>query len=1000
MKSPTLSILLVFCSGLIFAQPVLNFEKIRADGLTNDYIKCIQQDKSGYLWFGTEEGLFRYDGYNFLALKNLPGDSLSIANNNIEYLYPEEDGSLWVGSRGGLSWINTRNLSIRNFPAGQTFTVYSLVPANDNNFYVGTSTGLYLFNKLSGLWTVVKSFPPNIFIRWICTDGKKNLYITSHSGLYRLGLTDNSCKHFDLPVISVLHSMTSQICHKAFLDERGILWISTWNLGLLKFDTKSEIFSASALSHKQDRSLEYFTSAYDLLPSPNECIFYANAENGLSVLDTKSGKYLRYPLGWDDLKDLPDRVYALFRDKSGILWIGTENGIYKNDPHNSRPAKIDLFLADEKEKGVSGLAPLSILCDNDSLWWIGTYQGIFLMNPADGMMKNISKQIGVLTPKPVTNIWKDDRGYIWLTIGNQLIKIRDAGKHESKPEYRTFSDPSITSVMYSVLLDSRKRLWIGTHSNGLFRFDFASGKFIHIHSDVIEAFNKNEIRVIYELNDSTILVGGDHTGLAQLNPVTGFFRNELILDSLANLRDFSVNALANDEEKNLWIGTEGNGLWKTKGNLEYLAHYTIRNGFPSMNITGITAARNGHIWLLTEGGVLDFNSHNSKTTIYDKESGIRNLYSLFAMTFSKAGDLLVGDMGCIHVFPENSKPTNAGRPEVLITGLKIFDQPFPIGDNKPIELSHDQNYFSFDYVALNYTHPARNHYAFKLEGLDENWHDAGTMRSVSYANLNEGEYTFKVRAANGDGVWNENPATIHFIIRAPFWHRWWFYLISMITVFAIAVLAYTINRNQLRAKEQIRNRIARDLHDDIGSTLSGINIFSKLALQKLGTDKEGSSQLLQKINERSAKTMEALSDIVWSINTSQGNMSQVLARMLEYLGEVAEPLNIQYEFIADPAVYGLQLDIETKKEVYLIFKEAVYNASKYSGCRSIKVEIRKENGIIMTVTDDGKGFDIKNIIPGNGINNMQERAAKIDAKIKITSEAGRGTEIRLLFPLT
>jgi signal transduction histidine kinase len=337
----------------------------------------------------------------------------------------------------------------------------------------------------------------------------------------------------------------------------------------------------------------------------------------------------------------------------------------------------------------------------------------------------------------------------------------------------------------------------------------------------------------------------------------------------------------------------------------------------------------------------------------------------------------------------------------MITGFKVFDQPYLFSDSSTIELNHNQNYFSFEFVALDYTKPSHNKYSYMLEGIDSKWNDAGTRRYVSYANLGEGSYTFKVKACNSEGIWNEMPATLHLIIRPPFWHRGWFYTLILLVAALLIGLFYFIKQRQLRSKEQLRNKIARDLHDDIGSTLSGINIFSKIAFQKLQTDQRASGELLQRINIRTEKTMEALSDIVWSINTKKDNMDNVLSRMREYIGEVIEPLGIQYEFLIDERVHNAHIGMEIRKEVYLIFKEAIHNASKYAACSFIHIEIRKENkSVLLLVKDNGNGFDTGSIVPGNGIYNMQERAEKIEAYFEITSEIGKGTTIKLLFPIT
>jgi len=335
---------------------------------------------------------------------------------------------------------------------------------------------------------------------------------------------------------------------------------------------------------------------------------------------------------------------------------------------------------------------------------------------------------------------------------------------------------------------------------------------------------------------------------------------------------------------------------------------------------------------------------------------------------------------------------------VSITDLRVFDKDYTIRKGEAIELSYNQNYFTFEYVALNYTQSRLNKYAYKMAGLDKKWNYAGSRRYVSYANLEEGTYTFYVKACNNEGVWNNVPAKFTLIIDPPFWHRWWFY--SLFTVLAVGSVCtlYWYNMNQLKMRVQLRNKIARDLHDDIGSTLSGINIFTKIALQKLKQNEPGSRELLEKISDRSERTMDALSDIVWSISTKDDHIDNFVVKAREYLTETLEPQGIRYDMHVDEDISYLRLGMEFTKEFYLIFKEAICNASKYAQCTLIEIFLTKEKDLYsLTIRDDGRGFDISKVVLGNGLQNMEHRAEKMKAKLAITSRPAEGTSICLTF---
>ena len=285
-----------------------------------------------------------------------------------------------------------------------------------------------------------------------------------------------------------------------------------------------------------------------------------------------------------------------------------------------------------------------------------------------------------------------------------------------------------------------------------------------------------------------------------------------------------------------------------------------------------------------------------------------------------------------------------------------------------------------------------------MTGLDTKWNYSGTRRYVSYANLDEGTYTFYVKACNNEGVWNNVPAKFTLIIDPPFWHCWWFYVSAMILFGGSVYFLYWYNMNQFKMRLQLRNKIARDLHDDIGSTLSGINIFSKIALQKLKQNEAGSGELLEKISDRSEKTMDALSDIVWSISTRNDRIDNFLVKAREYLAETLEPQGIRYNIDTEEEITHLKLGMELRKEFYLIFKEAICNASKYAQCTLVEISLTKEKDIFcLSIRDNGKGFDTNKTTSGNGLQNMQHRAEKMKAKLAITSKINQGTLVTLSF---
>ncbi len=1001
-----LIISLFIISNALFAQTNINLEKVQDEGLTNYYIKCIQQDKNGFLWFGTEEGLFRYNGYSFKPFKNFPGDSQTLINNDIEFLFPQT-ALLWVGSRGGLSCIDINTNKIKNFSAGEILTVYAIIPENDSIFWIGSSAGLFQFNKKKETWKRIPAIDKNVFIRSLCDDGH-HLYITSHNGFYCYDKVKETCKHYQI-ALPAGGQQSFEIIHKSLLDMHGNVWMTSWRAGLIEFNPHTEKIK-EWLYNKNDSNINQpYIRAFDILQEPDGNIWLANGENGVTIFNLSNHKITNYPITWDNENKFINKTYSLFRDRSGIFWIGTENGIYKYDPHKTHLSKINFRLQTNTGGLKSQLAPLCMLKDKDGLWWLGGYDGLYLLDSATGMLHNYTSKAGIPKSMLVTNILQDSSGTIWLASREMIIALTKKANGKSfSLQHTIYKSPDLKSVITSLYIDHENRMWIGTHSNGIFMFDQNVKKIIaYPYTNATIGSNKNEVRSFYEITKDSLLVGGEHTGLLLFHTNDGRYDKIRWNKKIAiRANDLTINAIVK-MDNSFWIATDLNGLWKSDTRFQHVFRYNTSYGLPSMNITAILPDKRNHLWLLTEGGLVDFKpiADDSipvidQAIIYDKKDGLENLSALSSIIKDEA-NIAISDMGCIHILNPFQSVKNDVPPPVFITSFKIFDKERDFNNSKPIELNYNENYFSFEYVALNYTQPLLNMYAYKMEGLDTEWNLADTRRYISYAGLKEGTYTFKVKAGNNEGVWNNVPTTITLIIDPPYWHTWWFY--SLITLCAGGILysVYLMKLNQWKDKYRLRNKIARDLHDDIGSTLSGINIFSRIALQKINSDKTGSRELLEKISDRSKKTMDALSDIVWSINSKNDAIDNVLAKMQEYLSETLEPQNIKYDFKVDESIHHTKLDMEVRKDVYLIFKEAIHNACKYAQCSSVNISLRrKKESCLLTIQDDGKGFDISSVTPGNGIYNMQKRASKIRATISIDSKINKGTLITLEFHIT
>jgi signal transduction histidine kinase len=349
-------------------------------------------------------------------------------------------------------------------------------------------------------------------------------------------------------------------------------------------------------------------------------------------------------------------------------------------------------------------------------------------------------------------------------------------------------------------------------------------------------------------------------------------------------------------------------------------------------------------------------------------------------------------------------------PHVLVTDFKIFDTSFNhLLSEKQITLKYNQNFFSIEFAAPYFTGAADVQYSYMLEGFDKDWINAGTRNTVSYTNVDGNVYRFKVRATSEPGVWSNDYAVVVIEVIPPIWKRLPFYIVCFAIAALIIYALYRYRINELLKRQAIRNKIAQDLHDSVGSTLSSVSVYSQVA--KIQQEKGNNQELkdvLQKISTTSTDMISEMNDIVWAINPRNDSMEKIVQRMESFAKPLLQAKNISFSFYYDPAVLNINLPMEERKNFYLIFKEAANNVLKYSDCKQLDVSIHiSHNMVSLLVKDDGAGFDVDTMktlaaksLSGNGLNNMKRRAKEMKGECNIASSPGKGTTVHLKFPLT
>jgi signal transduction histidine kinase/frataxin-like iron-binding protein CyaY len=507
----------------------------------------------------------------------------------------------------------------------------------------------------------------------------------------------------------------------------------------------------------------------------------------------------------------------------------------------------------------------------------------------------------------------------------------------------------------AIVKDAAGHLWLGT-MEGLLRFRLADASWKHYRHDPT-----------------------DSTSLSSDNIFT------VAIDPLQPARY-------------LWIGTRGSGLNRMDIQSGKCSSYTERDGLPNNVIYGILPDDAGNLWMSTNKGLSCLNVQKQTFRNFDYKDGLQsNEFNRRAYCRTRDGCLFFGGVNGFNYFYPRDIVGNTVVPQVVVTAVKKHNQSVPEAIYVPqgLTLPYRENFVSFEFASMDFTNPQKNEYQYKLEGFDKNWIHSGTVHNATYTNLDPGTYTFMVKGSNSDGIWNEKGTAVQLTILPPWYGTWWFRT-AMALAFLSAVYGfYSYRLSQALKLQDVRNRIASDLHDEVGSNLSNVFIFSNVAQQKAN---EETAPLLQKITDYTQQSMEAMNDIVWMINTRNDRFENIMVRMRTLAAELSDATDCALQLDFDEKLNDVKLNMEDRKNFYLIYKEALNNTAKYAGCKSLSIELKLNgNNVTLKIKDNGKGFDVANTTNGNGLFNMKKRAALLKGTLSVKSTVGEGTITQITF---
>ncbi|MCB2379338.1 histidine kinase [Hymenobacter sp. BT635] len=980
-----------------------------AQGLSENSVYSMVQDRQGFLWFGTQDGLSRYDGVEFRVFRNDPQRAGSLSSNFILSLAEDQQGRLWVGTGGG-------GLCRYN-PVTGRFQAFE-----------------YEQNDINGL--------ADNFVRVVFCDQKGQIWAGTEGGLHRFVPAKKHFQRFTHP-LTPKENLRRNSVRAITQTSGGQLWVGTgegrvsWldaRTGYLAPDTRWQATSAiTALQPDAAGGLWIGTETDGLwyLPAqgpakavgrlpggPGETIralfldrqheLWVGTNKGLVRYQPTTGTFTTYQHHSNAPHSLPDNVVlSVFQDRSGLLWTGTEGGI------SSFEGRPSAFATYPEPQG-----PVWAVCeDRAGRVWVGTESmGVVRYDAATGQRQTFRHNPadpGSLSEDFVRALCVDKRGRLWVGTQSQGLDCLEPGATRFV-HYR--HDPAVKGSLSedfvrTVYEDPQGRLWVGTEG-GLNLFNPEANNFTAFRHEPANphSLSNNFVRVVHQDRSGLIWVGTGGGGLCRYNPETGRFVAFRADDH--NPRSLSSNfvrSILEDHTGRLWIGTEGGGLCRLDDpSRGQFTTFREPQGLPNDVVYGMLEDASAHLWLSTNKGLARFTPANNQFYTFDTRDGLPfDEFNAGGYHRGRRGRLYFGGVEGLVSFTPGAVRTNTTPPPVVLTGFRKFNQLVELDTSitvrRRVELAPSDYFFSLEFAALNFRLPEKNRYAYMLENFDPDWVQAGTKREATYTNLDPGTYTFRVRATNNDGIWNPRGTALTIVVQPHWYSTWWFRVLISWLLFGLLFLAYRLRVRQLLALERVRHNIARDLHDDMGSTLSSISILSQIARTHQHNQRtEQATALLDQIGDSSRRMLDAMDDIVWTINPAHDSMEDVVARMRSFASDVLEARGIDFTFRVDPSVAGLRLNMRARREFFLLFKEAVNNLAKYAQCQQAAISLVYEHHrLVLTVEDDGVGFDPAAPAQGggNGLTNMRSRAAAMKGVLDIQTAPGKGTVLRLNVPL-
>ncbi len=839
-----LFLILFTLSTNLFAQADnIKFNHLTVEnGLSESKVQCILKDRYGFMWFGTGyNGLNRYDGYKFVIYKNDPNDPHSLSNNIINNLFEDHEGNLWIGTIDGLSLYDRKldrfivyQNNVDN-PVSPNYSIHGIYQDREGALWIGTENGLDCFNPSTSTFVHYRYDPlnpntiSNNFIWDITEDDLGRLWIGTQGGLNALDeKTKKITRYINDP--SNPHSLSNNSCSKLYKDNEGNIWILTLGGGLNRLNLKTEIFTRYQHNESNPNSISV-NRGYGLAGDGEGNLFIGTENGGLNVFDTKTGRFTHYIPDIDNPASISSfSCPAVYYDAEGTLWVGTENGgVNFSSPYLQRFIHVE-----STKKGLN--SPIVLGCMEDrwgNVWICTDGGGLNYWDRKTNRFSNYrcnSKYPASLGSDAVLTIFEDSRDRLWVGtyLGGLNLFDRSTGRFTRFLHNPQDSKSLPNNNVRKIFEDHQKNLWVAT-DNGLVRMNPDGRTFTSI-SDICKSnLNMTNLTALVEDKEGKLWVGGYGINLYCIDPnqrTVDHYQNEP--NNPKSLKSSNVLSLYIDSKDNLWVGTNY-GLDRFKPKDRTFDHFTQQDGLPDNKIVSLLEDGQGNLWIGTAKGLSIFKGAIQLTPKpefhnYDISDGLQGGEFRVGSCFkTKSGEMLFGGNNGFNIFNPDRIINNSMVPRVVLTNFKIFNKDVPIGEHgsplqqqiglsDSLEFSYANDVITFEFSALNFLLPEKNQYAYKMEGFEKEWNYVGTKHTATYTNLDPGEYVFRVKASNNDGIWNEEGTAIRITITPPWWQTLWFRVILLAVMAGVVFWVYKwrVQARDLAAQRRMDTALTKE----------------------------------------------------------------------------------------------------------------------------------------------------------------------------------------------